>query len=249
MTTLIAGNSGATFSNRVARARPPLLADCAGYHLLGGSEALSLANLVNPAKPLIKIGTPTYPAANYALCSYANGFQTTDSFGSHALTAMMVCTDTRNAADTGNVANSLMFMSMNGGAIMQYWPAGADQQFITGSGTGISAALGNNNIAAVNPDNEPGAVTLINRFRLKAICDTGSEARLTIQEGSALKQFTGTTGTVATTPVKFAGAGYAADAVCRVAAIAYYNRALSFAEVSEVWDFIMDDLEARGIAR
>lgn len=249
MTSLIVSNSGVAVSNRIAGAQPPYLANCKGYHLIGGSDAASLENLVDSSKPLIKIGQPTYPASNYAFCDYANGYRTTDNFNTQQCTAIIVCTNPRNSADTGSGDNSIKFISMNGGTIYQYCPGSSDQWFVTGSGRGISNALGNNLIATVGNDGAPGITPLSkSRFGFRCVTDTGAVSRLTMQEGSMLKEFTGTPATgPASSPISFCGDGFSADARTKVAAIMYFDRALIYSEVQKVWEFLTDDLESRGI--
>lgn len=230
----------------------PFLSECAGFHLFGGSEAASVANIVNPAKPLIKVGTPTYPAANYAQCdinSELQGFRTTDSFPNRNTTALAMMTWPRNAADTGYAALRIKSISMNGGAIYLLWFASTDHQFITGPGTGISDALANNRRPSFNQDNDQGVrVTGPHRYALMAMVDTGSEARMTLQEGYQLKQFTGTSAAAAvSSPIFFAGQGFIGNAVCRIASCAYFTRALDFDEITAVWEFMTAELAARGI--
>lgn len=229
----------------------PFIDDCAGYHLLGGSEAASVANIVDPAKPLIKVGTPTYPAADYALCNFNSelqGFRTTDSFSNRGSTALLISTWPRNAANTAYSNLRVKSISMNGGAFYLLWFASTDHQFITGSGTGISDALANNRRPSFNQDNDQGVRVMgPNRYALQAITDTGSEARMTLQEGHQLKQFTGTPAAAeSTSPIFFGGQGFLGDAVFRIAACAYFRRSLTFSEIIAVWESINADLAARG---
>lgn len=230
----------------------PFIEDCAGYHLFGTSEAASVANIVNPAKPLIKVGTPTYPAANYAQVDFNSelqGFRTTDSFPNRNATALAMMTWPRNAADTGYAALRVKSISMNDGAIYLLWFASTDHQFITGPGTGISDGLANNRRPSFNQDNDQGVrVTGPHRYALMAMVDTGSEARMTLQEGYQLKQFTGTPAAApVSSPIFFGGQGFLGNAVFRIASCAYFNRALDFAAISDVWKFMSENLAERGI--
>lgn len=230
----------------------PFLSDCAGYHLFGGSEAASIANIVNPAKPLIKVGTPTYPAANYARCDFNSelqGFRTTDSFSNRNTTALLMATWPRNAADTGYASLRVKSISMNAGAIYLLWFSSTDHQFITGSGTGISDALANNRRPSFNQDNDQGVRVMgPHRYVLHAMVDTGSEARMTLQEGYQLKQFTGTPAAApVSTPIFFGGQGFVGDGVFRIAACSYFTRALNFAEISEVWEYMTNEMQDRGL--
>lgn len=232
----------------------PFVADCAGYHLLGGSEAASLANIVNPAKPLVKVGTPTYPAANYALCNFnaeIQGFRTTDDFSNRASTALAMCTFPRNAADNAYSTGNIFPLSMNAGAINLRWIAATQQLFRLGAGLDLDTDNLVQRIPTENPDNDPGVrVFGPHRYALHCITDTGTESRLTMQEGHQLKQFTGpTAAATVSAPLFFGGqtVGGTRDALFRIAAIAYFTRALTFAEVRAVWAYISDDLAERGI--
>lgn len=232
----------------------PYVADCAGYHLLGGSEAASLANIVNPAKPLVKVGTPTYPAANYALCNFnaeIQGFRTTDSFSNRASTALAICTFPRNAADTAYSQGNIFPLSMNAGAINLRWIGSTQHLFRLGSGLDLDTGVDPWRKPTFNPDNDPGVrVFGPHRYALHCITDTGTESRLTMQEGHQIKGFTGpTAAATVSAPLFFGGqtVGGTRDALFRIAAIAYFNRALSFAEVADVWAYISDELVGRGI--
>jgi hypothetical protein len=186
-----------------------------------------------------------------ARCDYANGFRTTDNFSTQAMTALLFCNDPQNAAGTALAANSIKMISMNSGAFFQYWPSASEQTFVTGTGTGVDT-VNASSFGSTGGQNAPGVTPYMKKPRLRCITDTGTAARLTLQDGAMLKEFTGTTGGaggLASTPISFGGAGFAADSVIDAQAILYYRRALSFAEVQAVWDFVMDDLVARGFPR
>lgn len=233
----------------------PYVADCAGYHLLGGSEAASLANIVDAAKPLLKVGTPTYPAAGYAVCDFnaeIQGFRTTDSFSNRASTAIIFCTFPRNAADTAYSQGNIYPLSMNAGAINLRWISATQHLFRLGSGLDLDTGVDPFRRAIHNPDNDPGIrVFGPHRFAMQAITDTGTESRLAMQEGHQIKGFVGPTAAATVSgPLFFGGqtVGGTRDAVMRVAAIAYYDRALTFAELAEVYAYVWDAITARGAA-
>ncbi len=80
--------------------------------------------------------------------------------------------------------------------------------------------------------------------------ENGTVSRMTGQEGSQIKEFTGpTAAATASSPISFGGVtvGGTRDAVFRISAIAYFTRSLTFAEIAEVWAYISDDLTERGL--
>ena len=233
----------------------PYVADCAGYHLLGGSEAASLANIVDAAKPLVKVGTPTYPAAHYAVCNFnaeLQGFRTTDSFSNKASTAIIFCTAPRNAADTAYSTGNIYPLSTNAGAYNLRWLSGSQHLWRAGTPPtyDLDTGVDPTRRAVYNPDNDPGArIFGPHRFAMHAMVDTGTETRLAIQEGHQIKGFTGPTAqATVSTPWFFGGqtVGGTRDAVIRVAAIAYYDRTLTFAELGEVYNYVWGEIVARG---
>lgn len=234
----------------------PYVADCAGYHLLGGTEAASLANLVNPDKPLVRIGTPTYPAANYAQCNFNSelqGFRTTDSFPNRGTTSVIFCTLPRNAADNAFPVGQFFPWSMLSGALNLRW-LGSTQWLLRQATAGLDLDTGVDPFRkpTANPDNDPGLRQFaLQRHQMLAVTDNGTVSRLTGQEGHQIKEFTGpTAAATASSPISFGGVtvGGTRDAVFRISAIAYFTRSLNFAELGEVWAYISDDLAERGIA-
>jgi hypothetical protein len=234
----------------------PYVADCAGYHLLGGSEAASVANIVNPAKPLVRVGTPTYPAANYALCNFKSelqGFRTTDSFNNRGFTAMVMCTFPRNAAGTAYATGLIYPISYNSGAVNLRWLSSTQHLLRQGTPPTFDLDIGVDPFRrpTFNPDNDPGIrVFGPHRYALHCISGDASQSRLTMQEAYQIKEFTGPAAQAELTTQYFFGGqtvGGTRDAVFRIAAIAYFTRNMPFAEVSEVWEYISADLQERGL--
>jgi hypothetical protein len=229
----------------------PFLSDCAGFYLFGGDQATSVVNLAGPGNPLIPVGAPTY-ASNYAQVDYSagpQGFRTTDSFPEQGTTAITMMTWPRNAANTSYAALQIMPLSMAGGLKRLLWISATQHQFRTGDGTGIIEALGNDLRPTFYPDNIQGVrVTGPHRYALMAMVDTGTEARMWLQDWHQIKQFTGTpAAATASSPVHFAGQGFAGNAVARIACGAVYNGSLDYAQISEIWRYMKSQLAARGI--
>lgn len=234
----------------------PFVADCAGYHLLGVNEAASVANIVRPSKPLVKVGTPTY-AANYAVCDFnteLQGFRTTDSFNNRGFTAMAMCTFPRNAADTAYSTGNIYPISYNSGAVNLRWLSSTQQLLRQGTPPtfDLDTGVDPTRLPTENPDNAPGLrVWGPHRHALHCISGNASESRLTMQEGYQIKEFTGPAAQSELTTQYFFGGqtvGGTRDAVIRVAAIAYYDRALTFTELGEVYNYVWDELIERGVA-
>ncbi|WP_230770723.1 hypothetical protein [Sphingomonas sp. Leaf4] len=233
----------------------PSLSKCRAYHLLGGSQAESIANRVAADQPLTVAGLPIYEP-DCAVLSSTAGFVRPVAGSQYDRTVVIVFADPYQAPASAPAEPTEAAMADSLPVV--WWGGQYNGLFLfanvwklrpraDGGTSDIDTSAYNG--SADRPWFYPDGTMRKGGYRMAVIRQRAADATLWVQNGAILQLI----GTVARNDVggapmasKFGGIGGTAASVLRVAAIAEFT-ALTDAEVAAVADFIAADVEARGI--
>lgn len=218
---------GASFANNIGENIPAVVADDAElFHLFGGTEAKSVRNFVGAKAASSVVGTPTYPLANAARLSNANGYEAAAVAAGGAFTFAGVVTRPVGGATQGimgtwiqgtaaiglvSYAGTSLRLGVDGATSVSLTVPASGVQFVAGVFDGTTAKIFNGVSAVLSSANAAytgGASTC--KFRIGGSLIVGGDTF---------------------------------DAHCA----AYWKRALSNTDVQAVYEYFQREMARRGI--
>lgn len=233
----------------------PSLSKCRAYHLLGGSQADSVANRAVADQPLVVAGVPTYEP-DCAVLSSSAGFIRPVAGSQYDRTVVVVFADPYQVP--AGVPAEPAEAALGDSFPVIWWSGQYHGLYLFASvwklrpraDSGVSDVnSGTYNGSADRPWHYPDGTMRKGGYRMAVVRQRATDATLWVQNGAILQLIgTATRDDAGSAPIesKFGGIGGTAATVLRVAAIAEFT-ALTDAEVTAVADFIAADVEARGI--
>ena len=227
---------GASFSKfgDIDPSAAPFIEDARGFYLLGGSEAESIKNRVpDSAYPTAtKIGTPVY-GAGYArvTCAETNGFNAGFNFNQQVHTHVIV------AARQGS-ANRLL---------TGYW-----KQSIPNAEAAIGFGSSLNTVENYMDSSSRASVSFnpsIGQFEFMATSYDGTNAKAYVHNGTSLLSGSSAyvAGAVDTTAPFLIGASGVGTGEFDAAAVMTFKRALSSTELGELYAYLKELMNIRGV--
>lgn len=214
--------SGATFSNVLTSLTLPDRSALLGEYLLGGTQASSIKNRANPAKPLTVVGAPTYTARGAVTTNASNGFMTGISGGAD-ITLLAIRKVPSSANFTVAVGDDTDSNKIYGLAQYQGFNYVYDS-------VGVTTGLNNGAKVAA-----PAAGT--SYFMQAAVSKSGGLSRI-YQYASGVQSHVDAVTAFTRTPAEIRiGGGPRSDAgvTCEIGYVAIFDRALAAAEIDAAY--------------
>lgn len=247
-------DSGAQFPNNLGYTRIPYQGDCTGLHFFGGSESQSLVNHAVPSQPLVTSGGAVVSYGdNYAQLAQTAGFSTTGTHNINSLTLILAMGASYRLSDgIRNPATYMQIHTFSRTAKLKH--VGTYDLYDTGL---LDADVEFKDYLAGGPY---GSRTRLKRRFVAELTAISSDSDETLMVAEDLGPIISRTNTVdpgngaiydgADSPLLFGGKDTDAtppDVVWRGYAMMTYNRRMSEAEITDVWqNFLGPALEHRG---
>lgn len=218
---------GASFANAIAENVPSVLAtDAELFHLLGDTETKSVRNFAGGGVASSVVGTPTYPSANSAAISNQNGYEAASAAAGQPFSYCGVITRPVASTTVG---------------IMGNWDS-------AGTANGLLFLLGTDLRFAVS--GAPRAIETVPASGVMFVAGTydGTTAKVFHGVSATLSSTSGAySGGAAAEKFRIGGSGMTNTESFNAHCGAYWKRALSDAEVQEVYSYFQREMARRDV--